>query len=211
MKQLIQFPDKHAAAFGTTQTGKTYGVQKSLLAVPEGVIFFNVNHAGGMTGYTMADRSQDIEVILSALREGEKINYMPSREYRWLEMAIITEAILETGKLNCRVVFDECHLMYNTSTDKQAKRKAQAAAEEIATTGLSKGMRAVYITQRPALMDNTLMTQAEYKIFYRTENEGPYLQRYGVPHEDLIGRLNVGGDYAYCTYYRGELDGAHKV
>lgn len=209
MQQLIQFPDKHAAAYGTTQTGKTYGVQKSLLKVPEGVLFFNTNHTDHLRGYTKANKNIELETLLDAIRSGDKINYLPSRESRWAEVAAISEAILETGKLNCRIVYDETHLMY-LNPDKM-KRRSQAAVEEVVTTGLSKGMKAIFITQRPALLDNTLMTQSEFKVFYRTEDETPYLKKYGVPAEEIMKRLNEAGEYAYCTYYRGEVDGAFKV
>jgi hypothetical protein len=204
----ISFPDKHSAAFGTTQSGKTFGVQKSLLRAPEGVLFFNTNHAE-LKGYIKATKSIELSDLIAAIRAGEKINYMPSREYRWREIAAITNGILDNRKLNVRIVFDECHLI--TLNSNKEKRKAQEAMEEVATTGLSRGMKAVFITQRPALLINTLMTQAEYKIFYRTENEGPYLKSYGVPYDEIEKRIDDGGEYAYCTYYRKEIEGAYKV
>jgi len=203
---LIKFPGKHTAVFGTTQTGKTYAVQKSLMSQKEGVLFFNVNHAP-VSNYVRADSKDDLDNVISVLMAGEKINYLPERETRWQEIAAIVEHILDLGGFPVTIVFDECHLMY-LNPDKY-KRAAQAALEETVTTGLSKGIKAIFITQRPALLDNTLMTQSEFKVFFRTENEGPYLKRYGIPFED-VERMTAK-EYHYCTHYRGQIEGAFKV
>lgn len=209
---LIPFPDRHSAAFGTTQTGKTYGVQMSVQAQRGGAIFYNTNRSGGFgRSWTRADINSDFDALMAAIRAGDKINYVPDRATRWAEVATITEAMLQYDRLDCRIVFDEVHLAFMDAGGDKHKRAAQASMIEVATTGLSRGLKAVYITQRPALLPNTLMTQSEYKVFYRTEDEGPYLQRYGIPYEDLAARLDAGGQYAYVTRYRGVTEGAFKV
>lgn len=211
---LIPFPDKHSAVFGTTQTGKTYGTVKSVAAQHGAVLFFNTNRVDveGNGWWIKASKNSDFDSLMRSLHHfGDNINYVPERETRWAEIALITNRLLDYDRANVRIVFDEVHLAYMDAGGDRHKRAAQAAMIEVATTGLSRGLRAIYITQRPALLPNTLMTQSEYKVFYRTEDEGPYLQRYGIPYEDLAARLDAGGQYAYVTRYRGVTEGAFKV
>jgi len=205
---LIKFPDKHSAAFGTTQEGKTYGITESLRATKSGVLFFDMKQEP-VKGYVRADKQDDIDSIIAVLDAGEKVNYTPSRGTRFAEVAALIEGILDVA-LDVYIICDECHLAY-MNPDKQ-KRAAAAAYEELATTGLSKGRKGVFISQRPAIMPNTLMNLSDFHVYFRND-ELNYLKKYMGEAEaiDMAARLQAGGQYSYVTRYRGEIEGAFKV
>lgn len=205
---LIKFLDKHAAVFGTTQEGKTYAVTQSLKAARAGVIFMDMK-AEPVPGYVRADKQDDLDAIIEVLKIGEKVNYTPSRGTRFAEVAAIIEGILDV-ELDVYVICDEVHLAY-LNPDKQ-KRAAQAAYEELATVGLSKGRKGVFISQRPALMPNTLMHLADLQVYFRND-ELNYLRKY-MGDDDanrMRDLLDKGGQYSYVTRYRGRIEGAFKV
>lgn len=206
MKQRIVFPNCHAAVFGGTQSGKTFGTTQSLLHQKQGVLHFDMKEEPAK-GYTQADGDDDWTVILQALHNGEKINYTPSQAFKYQEVAYLIGKLMQE-RLDVFTVCDECHLAY-TNADK-GKRAAQAAYEGLATTGLSRGLKGIFITQRPATLDNNLMMLSDYKVFFRTLNEEKYLAGYSIDGAELTARIG-GRDHFYCTYYKEQIEGAFTV
>jgi len=87
---------------------------------------------------------------------------------------------------------DEVHLFGKDS---------QKSLIELATTGRSYGFRGIYLSQRPALIDNTLMALSEQMIIFKCNMEGPYFDRYRIPYTDKIEpELNRLGKYSFCLY-----------
>lgn len=206
MSQYIDFGEGHTTVVGKTRSGKTYAVEKSLEKVKQGVLFFNTQHIPVSNVFVDADGSDDEKVLIKALRKGEKINFRPSRETRWKQLKALINILFKAGeqaKLNIYIVVDECHL---------ADRKiALPGVIEIATTGLSYGLKGIYISQRPALIDNTLMTQSMQFIFFKTSMEKKYFDSYELPFDDIQAGLTKGGQFSYMTYDFEKLEGAFKV
>lgn len=205
---LINFREKHSAAFGTTQEGKTHSVTQSLKGIKAGVLFLDMKNEP-VSGYIKADKDDDLDQIIYVLKGGGKINYSPSRGTRYGEVAALIEGLLGE-RMDVYIICDEVHLAY-MNPDKQ-KRAAQAAYEELATTGLSSGLKGVFISQRPAIMPKTLMNLADLHIYFRND-ELNYLKNYMGEEaaNDMANRLIAGGQYSYVTRYRGIVEGAFKV
>lgn len=205
---LIDFRGKHTAVFGTTQEGKTHAVTRSLERSKSGVLFFDMKEEP-VPGYVTAHKGDDAGLILDVLKSGSKVNYTPSRGTRFAEVAALLDLILDE-RMDCYIVCDECQLAF-MQPDRQ-KRAASAAYQELATTGLSKGLKGVFIAQRPAIMPNTLSNLADLHVYFRTD-EHQYLSRYMGEADavDLARRLDEGGQYSYVTRYRGVLEGPYKV
>jgi DNA helicase HerA-like ATPase len=199
---LIDFAG-HCTVIGKTQSGKTYATQKSLKNVQGGVLFFNTMY-GDLPGFTEATSKNTKEQIISLLNQGRKVNFMPSRDedVRDKEFKLLVEKA-QSGAVNQIIIaIDEVHLYGKIGTKKMI---------EIATTGRHDGIKGVFISQRPAHIDNTLMTQSEQFVIFKLNMEQGYLERYKMPSEEIAKKIQQGGKYAYVTYDWESLKGAYKV
>lgn len=204
-RQLISFDNTHLTVIGTTQTGKTYSVTKSIEKVREGVLFFNTQHIPFSSKYVECNGSDDIQTVITALRRGEKINFIPSRETRWKQLVAIIKSLYDASEkhlLNIYLVVDEVHL---------AEKDALKQCIEVATTGIRWGMRAVFISQRPALINNTIMSQSMKFVMFRTNMEQKYLKDYGFPYDEINQKLVDGGEHSFVVYDFRTVEGAFKV
>jgi hypothetical protein len=204
---LIPFDEGITTVVGRTRSGKTYGTMKSLAAVKQGVLFFNTQLEQDIPkNFSEADGSNSFEQIRSALRKGKKINFLPSTvdAKRKAQLTKIIDLFFDGSMDDFYFVVDEVHLY---TDDKEAK----AALIRLATTGLRFGKRGVWISQRGAKIDNTLMSQSTRFIFYETSMEGQYYKNYSIPMEDISARIVEGGKYSYCVFDCKTVEGAYKV
>lgn len=211
---LIPFDNTGATVVGRTRSGKTYGVKKSLAAQKGGVLFFNTQLED--MPFTKADGSNNIEQIKAAMRAGKKINFMPSTvtAVRKAQLTYLINEFFDGSDYDFHFVVDEVHLY----TD---ERESKDACVRLATTGLRFGIKPIWISQRGAKVDNTLMTQSTLFVFYETNMEGNYYKQYGIPHEEIEQRINAmplhhcpdgqKRTLAYCTFDGKKVDGAFKV
>jgi predicted AAA+ superfamily ATPase len=204
--KLIDFDNEHSCILGQTQSGKTTGVIKSLEQHTQGVLFFNTQHIQVGKKWVTANYKNDVQNILIALSMGVKINYIPSREFRQQELSvIINELYLAAEKkiTNLYIIIDEVHLYRN---------EALKSCVEVATTGLRWGIKAVYISQRPAKVENDLLTQCTKYIFFDvSEMELQYMKSYQLPFEEIKQKLRSAGQYAYVMFHKGIVYGAYRV
>lgn len=206
MKGLKGIPldDCHIVVLGLTRHGKTYALKKSLASVSEGVFFFNTQLEEMPGTFIDASGANAWEQIDGLLEEGRKVNFLPStdKEARQKQLQVIIKKLYDGRKRNIRFVVDEAHLF---------KKEALAAVQEIATTGLRFGIRGVFISQRGALLDNTLISQSnQYIFFYMNNHDREYFKNYGFPIEEIQERIN-GEKYLFCTYDNKEIKGAFKI
>lgn len=213
MNQYIDLSQKrHTTVVGTSQMGKTFAVHRSAEKVKKGVLFFNAQQIDVSNDWVTATGADDANMLIKALRKGNKVNFFPNREIRWKQLKTIVDVLYkasESSLLDIIIIFDECHLMA-MSGDKYGKM-ALNAAKEVATTGLRWGLNAVFISQRMALMDNTLMTQSTQYVFFQTSMEGEYMEGKKFPFSQIETKIAAGGKYAYVTYDSIEVKGAFKV
>lgn len=205
MSQFIDFGEGHTTVVGMTRSGKTYAVQKSVEKVKQGVLFFNTQHIPVSNKFVDATGENDIKTLIAALRKGEKVNFLPSRENRWKQLRAIIGALFHASEhslMDIYVIVDEIHL---------ADKEALKGCIEIATTGIRWGLKGIFISQRPALIDNTIMNQSMQFVFLKTTLEKRYLENYGLPYEAIREGLEKGGQYAYMVYDFHSLKGAFKV
>lgn len=200
----INLEDCHTVVFGMTRHGKTYAMKKTLNVVKEGVFFFNTQHEEMPKNFRDATGANSFEQIIDALERGQKINYLPAldKEKRQKELELIIRRLYDGEKRNIRFVVDESHLF---------KKSALNMLQEIATTGLRFGIKAVFITQRGALLDNTLISQSNKFVFFYTPNtDKEYFRGYGFPVEEIAEKIN-NEKYVFVTYDGKNLEGAYKI
>lgn len=207
VKMLLK--DKHEFICGATQSGKSYyAEEKGRKWKKGGVIFFNPQDMD-LKGYVKATMKNDLLQIIKMLNQGEKINYIPrfTKEVAEKEIKYISQVLLQyhvKKKIKGKTLFivDECQIY--------ARSNSNNPIEDVATRGLGKGLIGTFITQRPALVSNTLFTQSEIKTFFRLEKEEwAYFKNY-----DMVGIQNKiidAGDHNYIIKHNHENIGPMKL
>lgn len=201
---LIDFSKGHSTVIGITRSGKTYATKESLKKVKEGVLFFNTQLENMPDNFLKANKKTRIDVIIKALNKGLKVNYEPDteQEVREKELEILIRAMYQKGLKKKYIVVDEVHLY---------KKEGLKSMIQVATTGLRFGIAGIWISQRPANIDNTLMTQSNQFIIFNTNMESEYFKRYGIPADEIKSRIEKKGAFSYCTYDFMQVEGAFKV
>jgi hypothetical protein len=211
---LINFGKGHSTVVGATQQGKTFGVVKSLETVKEGVFFFNVKQDKTLNAnkrFTKADGKNSIKQLAAFVGNGGKLNFLPSTdtETMYKQAAHIIKKLHELsleGKMNnFYFVADEMYIM---GKDKKVLNELL----KVATTGESLGMWGVFIGQRLANIDNTLITQCNNGIvLFRTQFEQNYFKNYGMDADQIEKLILQGGKYSYVHFDWTNVKGAYKV
>lgn len=199
---------EHNTVIGRTRSGKTTGTLLSLQRQKKGVLFFNTQLIKFPRGWTAASHQTDFDAMVNALHSGEKIVYNPSREYRQQELKVLIQLLYKAaeandGQLDMFLVVDEVHLY---------EKAALKACIEVATTGIRWGINAIWISQRPAKIDNTLMTQSTRFVIYDVSHmESSYFKNYQMPSDAIYAALKGVGQYGFAIYDGHELTGHSKV
>jgi hypothetical protein len=198
--------DDHISIMGQTRSGKTTGALRSLEKLKQGVLFFNTQQIEFPKVWIKANKENEMISIVGALRQGKKVVYNPSREYRQQEIAILIRKLYEASEgqlLDIFLVVDEVHLF---------TKQALTSCEEVATTGIRWGIKMVSISQRPAKISNTILTQSTRFIFYEISSmERNYLEGYRIPFQSIYDGLTAGGKYSYMVFDGRNVEGAYKV
>jgi hypothetical protein len=211
---LIDFGNGvHKVIIGMTGTGKTYTATNELRKVSQGVLFFNTMNVP-MKGFTKCTGANDLPDIMDMLEQGEKINFMANNSLvnARKQLIAIINGLYSRVWSDFIFVIDEVHLY---------TKEAREAVLRAITTGRNQGVEMVGISQRLALVDNTIFTQSPYKVLFLLENETEYCERYGIPYTEIESKIKakdpggmVGKKYqpphAYCTYFMGRVEGAYK-
>jgi hypothetical protein len=209
IKNKFDLGNEHATVLGLTQHGKTYGTIKTLEQMKESILFFNSQHTSVGNGWIEANGGNTVEQIIYALNNGHKINYLPADDNldkMSVQLGAITERIYKEGKMNIRFVIDEVQLF------DMAKNKAgKNALLRLATTGLGRGFKCVFLSQRPAKVDNTLYTQStKHIIFALGKLDESYLKTNGFPVDEIIQRTK-NEKYVFIEFDQKEIRGGFKI
>lgn len=200
----FQLNEGHTVGLGMTRHGKTWATMETFRAVKEGVIFFNVQQEETPKEFVKADMTVSISSIKEALKRKEKINYIPSTDLETMakELAFLIRNFYDGEVYKMYFIVDECHLF---------KKESLAQLQRIATTGLRFGIKGVFLSQRGALIDNTLISQSTlFILFYNNQQDVSYWNNYGFPIEEMMNRIN-GEKYLFCTYDGKSIEGAFKI
>lgn len=190
---------EHTVELGITRHGKTWAGIKSLERLNgEAVLFFNTQHEKVGKGWTTVDPSlHEWDQVEALLQKNRKINWLPSTDLDEMqkEIIFIVKQLYNGEKRNLRFAIDEVHLF---------TKEALNQIRRVATTGLRWGIRGVFISQRPAKVDNTLYTQSTNHVIFALGNaDYTYLKGQGFPSEEIM--LKVDGEpYVFVTYNQKE-------
>lgn len=202
----------HSTVIGTTGTGKTFGTAHSLLESDKGVFFFNTMGTDSVpAAYTRASGQSDIESIDRLLKRKRKVNFIPSfsPEVRDRQLQAIIRYLLDDGrKRDMILAVDEVHLFKN---DKKAGIKVQDELIRLATTGRNFGVKGVYLSQRPANVNNNLLEMSSNWVIYFVPLGKSWFTAYNMPYEEIIEPLKSAPEHSYMLYDFKNVKGPFKV
>lgn len=207
--KMFTIGNEHCTIVGLTQHGKTYGTIKTLKQLPGGVLFFNTQHTPVGSGWVEATGEHTPQQIIDAVKKGYKLNFLPSEkglDYMSVQLAAITDKIFEQGRFDFYFAIDEVHL-FKLGKDK----KGHNALVRLATTGLGRGFKCLFLTQRPAMTDNTLFTQStKHIVFALGLNDYQYLKNLGFPSDELKAMV-AGEKYKFVEFDQKDIKGVYMI
>ncbi len=193
---MLRQSNNHIFIAGITRSGKTYFAINSAAKLKAPVLFFNLQDEETAAPFiTVKAAATNEKQIVSELRKGRKIDlrFGDVSESQISEVtAFMIDALMTAGfseKRPIYLIIDECHIL---------KAEALGAAIQAATRGLKRGIRCIFITQRPALANKTLYTQsAEQYIFHCSQAEKEYLTSKGIDFAFALQTWAKYGKYSY--------------
>lgn len=197
---LLKVNNGHTFISGITRSGKTYFGSRAVEQLPYPVVFFNLQDEDLPHKFlTVCADEIDGEQLIDAIRAGVKLDLRFRSAASGAEINNVIgyacRLLMAAGfseKRPVYLVFDECHLLTGYGLDK---------AIEVATRGLKRGCRAVFITQRPALANKTLYTQSsDQYIFYLSPSEASYLKSKGIDYDRCLVDWERLGKHSYIHY-----------
>jgi hypothetical protein len=197
---------EHATVLGITQNGKTFASLKSMVRVKDRAgIFFNVQDVSVPNGFVdVRVKENDWEQVERLLEQKRKINWIPSTNPDEMQKEVVFLINkLYNGKVrNVIVAIDEVHLL---------EKQSLKACIRLATTGIRWGLYGVFISQRPAKVDNTLYSQSTKHVLFALSNvDYKYLENQSFPSDD-IKEVVKGQKYVFAVYDQREVTGAYTI
>lgn len=200
---------ENKTVLGIARHGKTKAVMVTYAKMNEGVFFFNPQHEITPKGFVKADKRTDIQQMIKGIKKGDKINYLPSDDWDIAskEVGAIINSFFAAGEFKCQIIVDEVHLLYKMAKDKSGEK----ACMRLATTGLRWGFETTYISQRPANVNNDLLTQStRHIIFALGKNDEGYLRSLHFPVDEITEKTK-NEKYRFIVFDQKTVEGPYMV
>lgn len=206
---LITQGNNHVFITGITRSGKTYFAHRAAMGINRPVLYFNIQgESVPARFFSVSSGDVEMQQILDLLKSGSKVNLLFGdwkSGYKATAGYVISE-LMSAGfseKNPVYLILDECHLLDGYSLD---------MAKYAATAGLKKGVRLIFVTQRPALADKTLYTQAfEHYLFFLSASEKAYMKAKGIDFERCQAEWARLGKYSYVFYDGYDFQGRRAI
>lgn len=200
MKQYLTTNNNHVFICGLTRSGKTYFAKNATAELKFPVLFFNIQNETLPGKFLTVNENDDLTVMENHLKAGGKIDFRFTQKCSLPAIQTIIgfciRWLMNSGEYSqvkpIYIVIDEAQLLAGEGLN---------AAIDASTRGLSRGVRLICISQRPALVSKTIYTQAvEHYIFRLQDGEKQYMLNKGV-NFDLCKELwQNNGQYSYVFF-----------
>ena len=207
---LLSRGNNHVFICGITRSGKTYFAKNAVAQLKDPAIFFNIQEETLPDQFLKCDENTDTDVIMKHLKAGGKINFIFSHACKLVNImsiiAYLIRQLMAAGFSEQRpvyIIIDEAQLLTGSG---------KAAAIDCSTRGLVKGCRLICISQRPALVDKTIYTQAfEQYLFRLSTAESAYLKNKGINYDQCKSLWDQNGPHSYCYFNGVDLFGRKAI
>lgn len=207
---LLTQQNNHIFICGLTRSGKTYFAKNATAQLPRPVIFFNVQNEQLPSCFLTVTENDDLMQLEKHIKSGGKIDFRFTQKCALPQVMCIIGFIIRYF-MNCGAYSQEKPLYIVIDEAQLLSGEALKAAIDASTRGLSRGIRLICISQRPALVDKTIYTQAaEHYIFRLQPAEKQYMQNKGVDFWKLQEMWQKFGQYSY-VYTDGFIQIGHSA
>jgi len=196
--------DAHACIFGATGSGKTTYANQILRAWKGPALAINTQGEplfGAKVSLSMRD-----DELVSLLRKGHKLNLEPPPDDN--QARLILDALIP--RLIGRAVWKPRLLLLVDEAHVYAPNGKGSPLQLIARRGRKWGVCGLWISQRPADLSKTLVTQAGQVAIFETMWETTYFRSYGLDVDEIKRRIEAGGPYSYVVWHGSRLEGPYK-
>lgn len=197
MKQsLITQQNNHVFICGITRSGKTYFAKEAAKRIKSPVLFFNVQEENLGSPFQDFGPFDDPAQLRRQLRKGAKIDFrfwdLSGKQIQIVIGFLINSIMRDRDFSENRpiyIIIDEAQILSGPGLE---------AAIAASTRGLARGVRLICISQRPALVDKTIYTQAQEQYLFRlATSEGQYLKNKGIDYDYCLKTWEELGKYSY--------------
>lgn len=195
---MIEF-EQHVFIGGKTGSGKTVFASEYFRNLDGLVVFFNTNEA-----YVVEDSADEVITSVQELTElinetkvnDLKICYNPElagEDISIEEVATVINMFFAIGSVAKKQIRGDPETWGTIIIDEVqtwGEKQGHPAIHKLWKRGRSYGIRAVGISQRPADVSHTILTQSfEHVIFYIGDYDHPYFKRYNIPIEEHMDHI----------------------
>lgn len=208
-RKLLTENNCHSFICGITRSGKTYFAIRAAAELKRPVLFFNIQDEETPAPFLTIDYTIEKAELLHMLRQGYKLDFtfgdLPEDKIMSI-IAFLLKALMRSGFTEEKpvyIILDEAQIL---------KDSALEAAISVSTRGLKKGCRLITVTQRPALVNKTIYTQAaEQYIFFLALSEKGYLKNKGIDYDYCLKEWEKLGKHSYIFSDGYNLIGYKKI
>lgn len=207
---LITQGNNHVFVCGITRSGKTYFAREAARRIRGPVLFLNVQDEDLGAPFIDFSPFDDPAPLFRQLRKGAKIDFrfldLSDKQIQIVIGSLITQIMQRrdfSQEKPIYIVIDEAQVLSGPGL---------AAAISASTRGLARGVRLISITQRPALVDKTIYTQASEQYLFRlATSEGAYLKNKGVDYDFCLQAWEKYGDHSYIYFDGYTIEGRPAI
>jgi hypothetical protein len=197
---MIEF-EQHVFIGGKTGSGKTVFGATYFRDCAGFCIFFNTNEAYIVEDYAdvtihSIGELNDLMTDDNLSKENLKVCYSPKlagEDISIEEVATVINMFFAIGSLAKKQVHgdpDNWGTIFIDEVQTWGDKQGHPVIHKLWKRGRSYGIRAVGLSQRPADVSHTILTQSfEHVIFYVGDYDGPYFTKYGIPIEDHMEHI----------------------
>ena len=193
---LISQGNNHVFICGITRSGKTYFAKEAARRLKSPVLFLNVQDEALGAPFQDFGPFDDPAQLRRQLQKGSKIDFrfwdLSGKQIQIVIASLINNIMQQRDFSERRpvyIVIDEAQILTGPGLD---------AAIAASTRGLARGVRLISISQRPALVDKTIYTQASEQYLFRlAPSEGQYLKNKGIDYDYCLKTWEDLGQYSY--------------
>lgn len=189
---------------GKTRSGKSYLAKRAIEKHRGGVLVVDTKAEKDWPAYYL-DGREPLVGIYRDLQKGAHLAYVPNPDPAKAARALerICLDLIRRRWRELWLVVDEAQV--------HARKGVPGPIDYIATQGAGQGIRLVAITQRPAMLSHTVLTQADQVyIFMLGRFEDGYLRSYGLDGPALRDTLSNAGAYTYMVFDGATISGPYK-
>ena len=194
---ISDITQKHSVIIGSTNSGKSTFAQHLFVNTPYKAIYYDVQEERNPKSNKVVLLKSSF--TLDALKKFDRIVVYGKFKHddRMSEIYNLVNTLFTLGryypkrKIWCNLIVDEAHEIARLHDQDNPLNL-------VATKGIRYGITLTAITQRPASLNNTILTQASNHFFFNINfYETPYFDKYKLPFDEIEEHIRKEYHFAH--------------